>query len=264
MTMPLFRRRKLGNIAASPEMPMIRPIENTITHNYSSSRFWTIIAIFVVIVASAFLGWHGLVFVLGQAGAQRPATAAAFCLIGAGILVSILTGLGVFARYILSGWFTHRETMAEKFIRLEEARYKSVQLIPATTNARMTREESRKYLTVKMVMARAYEQIDDDGKLTGSGEPWSRRNVGLIKLINEREEIGEHSNIAKWVKPYLIERGVLASDRKINLANFPNLTSVETQLVKDFGTPIVYSSNDDGAGMSGNYIERGSKRESWG
>ena len=252
-----FRRRKLGNAAAA-ELPQIRPIENTITHNYSSSRFWTIIAIFVVAVASAILFWHGLVFLLGEAGYKRPTQAAAECLIGAGILFMILTFIGLAARYILRDFYAHRETQAAYLVELERARYSSVQLIPATTQARMTREESRKYLTIKMVMARAYELIDPDGNLTGSIEPWSRRQVGMIKLLNEHEELGEHSNISKWVKPYLLERHILLGDRKVNLADFPNLASVETQLVKDFGQPIIYNATDDAAGMSTQYLNKGS------
>lgn len=255
-----FRRRKLDNATLAPPAP----IETTIYHNYSSSRIGTILALFTVAVASAILFWHGLVFVLAEVGFNEPDWAAAVCLLSMAALFTLLTALGVAARYVLKDFFAHRERMADKLVKLKEAEYKSVQLIPASTQARMTREEGRQYLAVKMVMARAFDEIDDKGNLIGKLEPWSRRQVGLMRLINEKEDIGENSNLAKWVKTYLLSRHILLNERRVNRDDFPNIATVEAQLVKDFGSPINYYGANDNAGMSTHYLDKGTGRESWG
>jgi hypothetical protein len=68
-------------------------------------------------------------------------------------------------------------------------------------------------------------------------------------------------HLAGWVKTYLLDRKILLSDRQVNVAEFPNLATVEAQLVKDFGPPIIYNA----AGNDGDlhFIERGTGRESW-
>lgn len=259
--MGFFRRKRLANVAAPIAPPM--PLETTVNHYYSSSRLGTIFALFLVVVCAAVLGWYAAVFLAGQVGAARPERAVAYCIMGLSGLLTFLGGLGVFAKFVLRDFMSHRERMAEKYIQLEQARTRAVQLIPPTTQARMTRDESRKYQAVKVVMDRAYQIVDDKGKLSGSKkEPWSRREVGALTLLNEREPIGENSRLASWIKSYLLDRNILASDRQVNVVDFPNLAAVEAQLVKDFGPPILFSAGD--AGMSTHYITRGNGRESWG
>jgi hypothetical protein len=167
---------------------------------------------------------------------------------------------------VIMDYMGHRERMAGKLIELEQARSRTAQLIPAMTQARMTREEARKYQAVKAAMDKAFHgKIDDKGKVIGKTEPWSRRQVGALTLLNERLPIGEDSNLAGWVKTYLLDRKILLSDRQVNVAEFPNLATVEAQLVKDFGPPIIYNAagNDGNLGMSSHFIERGTGRESW-
>ena len=242
------------------------PQETTVNHYYSSSRVGTILALFVVAMVTAVLMWHALVFLAGQVGVARPNQAAAYCLLGSGIVLGLLGGGGIVLKLVVRDFLLHRERMAGKMVELEQARSRTAQLIPATTQARMTREEARKYQAIKMAMDKAFRgKVDERGKVIGKTEPWSRRQVGAMTLLNERQPIGEDTSLAAWVKTYLLDRKILLNDRQVNVTEFPNLATVEAQLVKDFGPPIVYNSqgSDGDLGMSSHFIERGTGRESW-
>ncbi len=248
--MPLFKNR----------LKAVEPLPTPqIIHNYRPpSRVGPILILFLVAVASLALSYQGLVYLLAQTDMFADANSATAILLLACLGGSIVLGiLGAGVRYVLADLFRHRELMADKAIELETARAKVAQIIPPSTAARMTSEESRKYQAVKLVMSRVYGPpalIDDEGKLvTGNDQPWSKRAVGRLVLLNEKTAIGENTTLSSWVKAYLLDKGILVSERQVDLARFPNLASVETQLVKDFGTPIIFGR---GEGMAGEFIQK--------
>lgn len=257
------RKRSLGNTAAlATPAPTTEPTP-TVNHYYSPSYTGLVFVAFLVLAGIVILGWYGLVFLFEQAGANNPAYSAANCLIGVGAILGLIFILSLAAKYFLNDFYIHREQMMDRRVELERARMQAVQFIPPVTRERMTHEESRKYLAVKVVMSNAYLEVDEQGKLKGKVEPWSRREVGRIRLMNELEEIGENTLLASWVKRYLLKNRILISDRQVNLTDFPNLAAVEAQLVKDFGPPIIYQAGSSG-GMSTHYIDPATGKSSWG
>lgn len=264
--MPLFRRRMDNAVAvAGGDMSSAAEGATNVTHHhYAPSRVGTIFTLFIVAVISLMLGWNAALYLAEQAGYARPQQAVIQCLIGFAIIAGVLVFSAALVRFVLTDYWSHRQVMEQKRIELEQVRVRIAQLAPPATAARMTREEARQYQAIKIVMDKAYNgKIDPDGNLIGRIEPWSRREVGKLVLLNEREPVGENSKLASWVKSYLLETGILSSDRRVDLGRFPNLSTVEAQLVTDFGPPIVYSANS-GNGMSSHFIEKGTSRESWG
>lgn len=261
--MPLFHKRsRLDNTVATPVPP---PPQETIIHNYAPSRWLDILAWFLVVVVSVFLAWEALVYLVGQAGYNRPEQAAAN---GLGGLVAALVVLGsvfVLVKFIAAGYWAHRERMEEIHLQALEKRARLAQAISPQLAPGMTEEDKRRYRAVMMAMARAYREIDEKGRLRTKSEPWSKRGVGDMVLLGEGKKVGEDSDLARWVKPFLLERNVLLDDRTVNLARFPDLVSVETALVAEFGRPIMLFKPGDGNGaMNSHYVEKGTHQSSWG
>lgn len=262
--MPLFRRR-MDNAIAVAGSGMPSPAAEGATnvhHHYAPSRVGTLFTMFVIGIVSLFLGWHAALYLADQMGYARPQQTVIQCLIGVAIVVGVLVFSAALVRFVLNDYWLHRQVMEQKRIELEQVRVRIAQLAPPATAARMTREEARQYQAVKLVMDRAYQVVDETGKLRTKLQPWSRREVGRLRLLNEPAPIGENTKLAAWVAPYLLDKRILSSDRQINLTDFPTLAAVEAQLVTDFGPPIIYNANS--AGMSSHYIEKGSSSlESW-
>lgn len=257
-----FRRRMDNAVAlAGNAMPAAEGPTNVTHHHYAPSRVGTLFTLFVIAVISLVLGWNAALYLADQMGYTRPQQAVIQCLIGLAVIAGGLIFSAALVRFVLNDYWTHRQVMEQKRIELEQVRVRIAQLAPPVTAARMTREEARQYQTVKTVMLRAYEVVDEAGRLRTKLQPWSRREVGRLRLLNEPTPIGENTKLAAWVASYLLEKRILLSDRQINLADYPTLSAVEVQLVTDFGPPIVYSAN--GSGMSSHYIEKGTSRESW-
>lgn len=231
-------KRKVSNESPAPAFP----VRETTIHHHQPNRAGTIFSLFTVAVASVILLYWGLVYLLATAGITNPQAqlaAGLLWLLGLGLLgwIGWLIGDRVLGQILQT-----RLELARLQLEAEERRLSIAQQIPPQTAARMTEEETRKYQAVKMVMAQAYRgKIDDDGKLLGKIEPWSRRSVGRLRLLNEATSIGENTSLASFVKTYLLDKQILLDDRTVNLARFPNLASVEAQLVTDFGPPILYN-----------------------
>lgn len=261
--MPLFHRR-VDNTAAVAAPPPAQDIEAgpVIHHHYAPNRVGTLFSLFVITLTSLVLIWFGLIYLAEQMGYARPEQAVIQCLIGLAILTGAMLLAAGLVRFVLTDYWAHRQIMAQKYIELEQVRARLSAAIPPVAQTRMTREESRQYQAVKIVMERAYQMADPGGRLRTKTQPWSRREVGRLKLFNETEPIGENSKLAGWVAPYLLDKRILTSDRQINLTDFPTLAAVESQLISDFGPPIIYHAG--GGGMSTHYLEKGSSRESWG
>jgi hypothetical protein len=255
-------QKKLTNTAAAPPLP---PPETTVNHHYYNSRTGLIFSLFVVGVAAAALFWLALVFLAERAGARQPETDVARCLLGLFLICLLLVAFAAAGRFFLNDFYRHSQTMEQIRLQAVEKRARLAQSIAPHAAAGMAEENKRRYRAVVMAMARAYQMIDEAGKLRTRQEPWSKSGVGSLTIIGEPKPIGEDSNLAKWVKPYLLEKGVLLDDRTVDLARFPDVASVEALLVADLGRPIMlYRPGKNQAGMSGHYIEQGSGKESWG
>lgn len=263
--MPLFQRKKpLSNTVAAPAAPL-PPLETTVNHHYHSSRIGVIFSAFCVIVAAVILAWFGLVFLAEQAGARQPEFEVARCLVGLAAVGVILAALGLAAKFFLNDFYRHREAMEQMHLQALEKRARLAQGIAPQAAAGMPDEDKRKYRAVMLAMDTAYQSVDEKGKLRTKNEPWSRRSVGALTLLGEAKPIGEDTELAKWVKPWLLGKNIILDDRRVNLEQYPDLNAVETALIAEFGRPILlYRPGQNEAGMSGHYIDKGAGSESWG
>lgn len=254
---------KLRNTAVATKPPLLPPPQTTINHNHKSPVVSMIFAFFTVGVISVYLFWYALLYLAEQAGARNPEFEVARCLFGLVFLILFLALVGLAARFFLNDYYTHRETMEDMRLRANERLNTTLQAIPATTAPVLTSEDKRRYRAVVVTMSHAYQMIDDDGKLRSKAEPWSRRQVGSYTLLGEAKAIGEDTDLAKWVKPFLLERGVLLDDRTVNLDRFPDLNHVHALLVAEFGRQVMMTTPGQGIGMSSQYIDPGSGDVSW-
>lgn len=250
----MFKKNK--NVA-SAALPPINET-NTINHNYPSRAAVALVGLFGLVLAPV-LFWSGLVYLVDQMGFHPAEKYTAWGVIIFIVAVLILGVLGFMARWLANDYYNFKLTMADKQLDLMAQQTRQAQLIPAQTAASMTYDDWRKYTTIKLVMDRVYHQgfIDASGKLLTKSQPWSVRQVGAMTLQGEKSPIGKDSSLASWVAGYLVDRRILSDERTVNLKAFPDLSSVEAQLVKDFGRPISYSGNGGNFAMSGQYINKG-------
>lgn len=236
----MFRRKtKVKQTAAPPPIP-----RETVIHNHNSSSNWPVfLTLFAIVCLSMVFGWHAGVFLLTQAGIQQPERSLANGLIFVAGLLLLLAIAALIARAFLRDVLEARVEIERLRTQAKEAERNRVQQIPPLAASRMTREQSRLYMAVKLAMSRAYDSIDEAGNLQTRSEPWSRRSVGELRLLNESKPLGEQSNVANAVKPWLLRRGVLKDDRTVDVENFPNLNAVDLALIEEFGPPVLYRSD---------------------
>lgn len=216
------------------------PAETTnVNHYHTPSYAGLVFSGFTVVVLTVVLGWLALVFLFDQAGSRRAAADAAACVMGLGIIAGVIGAVGLTARLILNDLLAHRERMGEMLLEVERVRSRAVQAIPPATGAVMIDQDKRKYRAAVMVMSRGFQSVDERGRLLTKGEPWSKRSVGGLILLGETKPIGEDTDLAKGVKPFLLERGILRDDRTVNLAKFPDLASVEADLINCFSRGVM-------------------------
>ncbi len=207
------------------------------------------------------LAWYIAVFLLDTAGYPQPDKMLAEGLINLAILALIVYLAGLVGKWFVGEWLDYKRDKLEVKVKIAEIKYSFDHRLPATVAAATTNEKQRLYHATIDVMERGYKQIDENGKLMGRIQPWSRRSVGRLQLINEADPIGEGTKLAGNVARYLLEQKILLNDTTINIEQFPNLNAVKICLDNDLGQPIYLSGN--GSGMSGNYIKKGGE-ESWG
>lgn len=203
-----------------------------------------------------FLSWQAMIFLLDRAGAYQPDKVLASGLLNTGrwlLVLLIIIGISiVFGRFIVNEALGFLRYRLDTQLEIHKLRAQAAQQLPPTTSNRMTSEQKRKYRTIIMVMERAFQMIDETGKLQTRTEPWSRRSVGRLQLYNEDTPIGENTNLATEIKPWLLEKGILLSDSQMNIEEFPSLAAIQTILTDEFG-PTINFRNGKGS-MSGQYI----------
>jgi hypothetical protein len=220
--------------------PPAIPRETVIHNHNSSSNAPVFLVLFGIACLTVVFGWYGGVFLLAQAGLAQPERQLANGLIFVVGLLVVLAIATLVARAFLRDVLEARVEIERLRTQAEQARQNQAQQISPLAAARMTREQSRLYMAVKLAMSRAYQSIDEQGNLQTRAEPWSRRSVGELRLLNESKALGEQSNVANAVKPWLLRAGILVDDRTVNLADYPNLNAVDLALLADFGPPVLY------------------------
>ena len=264
----MFRKQSTKNLknAAASTLPPLPPHQTYVTHQYPG-RGGTILSSAAAIITGLVFFWFALAHIFESAGFQNgEATLAWFVIILIAAIV-ILTVLGLIARWLAKDYYAYRVTMADKRLDMLSGQARVAQLLPPTTAASMNYDEWRKFMAVKAVMDRAFHHgfIDEQGNLLTPALPWSTRQVGALQLPGERKPIGKDSSLASWMQGYLIDRQILLDERTVNITRFPNLASVEAQLVKDFGQPINMAGQGDDPtiGMSTHYLTKGGQGGSW-
>jgi len=202
------------------------------TINEARTPWETLLILVAVIIGLAIiLAWYGFVFLLDRAGYSQPDKVLAESLITFVVLIPVVVLLAWAGGWLIGQWLDYQRLKVEAGVQIAEIQYSAAQQLPPTTAERMTSEDKRKYKLIMAVMTRTFSVIDEAGNIRGSGEPYSRRRAGALVLMNERTHVG--STLGGWVRPWLLDHKILLDDRTVNIAEFPNLTAVQTALIND-------------------------------
>ena len=176
-------------------------------------------------ILTAIAIWLGAEFVLAKAGFRHPDTLLAttvLWLLGGGEVLALITrGLN----RLLDRWFTHRETMADKFT--EQLRYRQLTQQSVVADSRRSGEDARLAALVTAIMMTAFEHNARHGKFRGQWRPWSRRSAAEIILAGENAPVGEA--MARRARAFL-EKHRVVLDGQLNLDRYPDLASVQRLL----------------------------------
>jgi len=169
------------------------------------------------------LVWFGGVFLLKQADFAKPEETWAGILIATPVLAFLLYSWNSFQTSSKKRKWEYEKEM--KRLELETLRLQR-SLQPTFLNGSKVDNDIRLAELVMMVMQRAYQHLEINGKFRGQERPWSRRGAESVVLVGlgESEPVGE--KMAQRAKEFLLAQEIVV-DNQVNLARYPSLESVQ-------------------------------------
>ncbi len=219
--------KKLNSTASAVmDMPPAAP-GDTIIHNYGPN--WFLIGLVGLLgLFGAVVGlWYAGLFLLDKVGVKNPETTLA-----AVIIVTLACILFLFLGSWLMGshfdkWSAHRQAMADK--EIERDRLRQIMATSMAAEYRQPGNDTRFSRLVTLIALRAYDDYFKNGPYRGNEpRPWSRRAAASVILANEHDPVGE--SMGARVRLWLKERAVITADDQLNIAQYPDVASVQRLL----------------------------------